>query len=122
MKLKRWSHAGLLLATFWGPCFVAVFCIWVIKARVTHYILHPDLLSVEGDVRLLAGCLAMAALTLVTLLILAATTLFYGVHVLRNANLSDTKKVLWSLLNVLVGPLAMPWYWFLYIRPEHGQS
>lgn len=57
-------------------------------------------------------------LHLLTMLIIAALTVFYIVNVFRNDRVEKDKKVLWAVVLFMGNVIAMPIYWYLYIWKE----
>ena len=57
-------------------------------------------------------------LHLLTMLIIAALTVFYIVNVFRNDRVEKDKKVLWAVVLFMENVIAMPVYWYLYIWKE----
>jgi hypothetical protein len=57
-------------------------------------------------------------LHLLTMLVIAALTVFYIVNVFRNERVVKDQKVLWAVVLFLGNVLAMPIYWYLYIWKE----
>lgn len=58
------------------------------------------------------------SLHILTMLVIAALTVFYIVNVFRNERVDKDKKVLWAVVLFLGNLLAMPVYWYLYIWKE----
>lgn len=50
-----------------------------------------------------------------TMLVIAALTVFYIVNVFRNERVEKDKKVLWAIVLFLGNVVAMPIYWWVYI-------
>src|SRR5919106_545047 len=57
-------------------------------------------------------------LHILTMLIIAALTVFYIVNVFRNDRVEKDKKVLWAVVLFMGNVMAMPIYWYLYIWKE----
>lgn len=114
MVARRLRVTLLGALTIWTPLFLAGLGIWffaVALPSVQHAPTQPpnQLLAslIESIVALL--------LTVATLVVLGATTVYYAVHIVKNERLSERKKALWSLCNVVLGPLAMPLYWYFHV-------
>ena len=57
-------------------------------------------------------------LHLLTMLIIAALTVFYIVNVFRNNRVDKDKKALWAIVIFMGSVIAMPIYWYLYVWKE----
>jgi hypothetical protein len=57
-------------------------------------------------------------LHMATMLMMLGLLAFYIVHVFKNAALRDDRRTLWALVLFLGGPVSMPVYWWLYVRPS----
>ena len=118
MRRGRLMKMVLAILTFWSPFFVVGFAFWLFQSHLLStsggeaIVTQPQLTSVILEVIL------VVVLNIVTLIVLSITTVFYGVHILRNDRLTEFGKVTWSLVNVTIGPFAMPLYWFMYLRVE----
>ena len=108
------------LATLWSPIFIVWLVVWFLRAHLLGLVSG----SVEMDPEEALGALPVVAvmfvLTLATLVVLALTTLVYIAHILKNPALSERGKVAWSLANTVLGPFAMPLYWYLHVWRRRG--
>lgn len=114
MRPLRMGKPLLGALTLWTPLFLAGLLAWLFGVAL------PSLRDMAAAPlsQLLANLIESAvalALCVATLVILAATTVYYAVHILKNDRLSERRKALWSLCNVVLGPLAMPLYWYLHV-------
>ena len=64
--------------------------------------------------------LIAAGVLLFTRVSFPLTTLVYIAHILKNPALSERGKVAWSLANTVLGPFAMPLYWYLHVWRRRG--
>ena len=118
MKPSRFSKASLGALTLWSPLSVVITFVWLFRSPL---LTSPSAVAEFSESQLIltiVQLLLLALLTLITLIVLSVTTLYYGIHILRNDKLSGGKKVAWSLTNVTVGPFLMPVYWYLYVFSE----
>ena len=58
------------------------------------------------------------ALHMITMLMMLGLLGFYISHVFKNAALRDDRRTLWALVLFMGGPVSMPIYWWLYVRPS----
>jgi len=108
--------------TLWSPVSVVVTLVYLLRSPLLTAPSAIADLSQKELTLALVGLLVVILLTVSTLVVLTATTLYYGVHILRNPKLSDGQKVAWSLTNVTVGLFLMPIYFFLHVRGEETNS
>jgi hypothetical protein len=58
-----------------------------------------------------------------TILLMFALMAFYIVHVFKNADLKDDRRVLWAVVLFMGLPVSAPVYWWLFIwRPARGDA
>ncbi len=101
----------LLVATLW-PVAYMVFFMAVIAIAATAGGGDPD-----AELPIPFGFLL--ALHLLTMLITLALIVIYVIDVFRNPRVSQDHRILWLILILLGGLLAMPVYWWLHLRRPH---
>lgn len=65
----------------------------------------------------------LAPLVMVASLMVLFAMAFYTIHALRNELLTSDGRILWLLMILKLGVIAMPLYWYRYIwraRPDYG--
>jgi len=108
----------LAILTFWSPIFVVGFAFWLFQSPLLSASGREAIVTQQQLTAVILEVIVAVVLNIATLVFLSITTVFYGVHILRNAQLTEGKKVAWSLVNVTIGPFAMPAYWIMYLRAE----
>ena len=122
MKGSRLMKAVLAILTFWSPIFVVGFAFWLFQSPLLSASGREAIVTQQQLTAVILEVIVAVVLNMATLVFLSITTIFYGVHILRNAQLTESKKVAWSLVNVTIGPFAMPVYWIMYLRAEGETS
>jgi hypothetical protein len=116
MQLTRQMKLILGLLTFWSPLFTIGVCIWLYESPLLFS--SGQIIETQKQLVVIMMQTAVAVvLSIATLVVLSITTVFYAVHILKNARLTEGKKVAWSLINVTVGPFVMPVYWLFHMWP-----
>jgi hypothetical protein len=111
---RRLGKPLLGALTIWTPLFLAGLFAWLFGVALPS-LKHLDAEPLSQVLMNLFASVAALVLCLATAVVLAVTTAYYAVHILRNGRLSQRKKALWSLCNVALGPLVMPVYWYLHV-------
>jgi hypothetical protein len=106
------------LLSLWSPLFVLGFVVWLLRSPAVTAPARLALLDESELWGIVKELAVLAALNAATVVILAVTTVYFQVHILKNPRLSERGKVIWSLVNVTVGVFAMPAYWLLHVRRE----
>ena len=57
-------------------------------------------------------------LPILVLVLEGALIAFYLIHLVRTDRMSADKKALWAVLLLFANLLAMPFYWYFYMRPQ----
>lgn len=114
----RWTRVLLGLLSLWSPLFVLGFVVWLLRSPAVTAPARLALLDESELWGIVKELAVLAALNAATVVILAVTTVYFQVHILKNPRLSERGKVIWSLVNVTVGVFAMPAYWLLHVRRE----
>jgi len=103
------SVVGVL--TLWPPLYLAAFTVWWAVLVVGRGVPPSD-----GGIP--TWFVVVAVLHLLTILLGFVLLAVYVVDVVRNPRLEGSDmRVVWVLLVVLMGPAAMPVYWWLHLRP-----
>ena len=68
------------------------------------------------------GMRALFALHIATMLIIIGLLIFYVVHAYRSPRVPEDRRVLWTILLLFGSMVAMPIYFWLYIRPADAQN
>lgn len=110
------------LLTFWSPIFVAGLAVWLVRSPLVGAALGRSDLAVRRPGPLLLEGAILIVLLLFTMAALALTSTVYALHIPTNPALTERGKIVWSVVNVTVGGLVMPYYWYAYIwkRPSPG--
>jgi hypothetical protein len=53
-----------------------------------------------------------------TILEIMALAVYYIIHCIKNAALKQDMRIIWVILLIMGGIIAMPIYWYLYIWPS----
>jgi hypothetical protein len=106
------------ILTFWSPLFVACLIVWFARSPLAAAVLRGDATTGRRLVPLLLEGGILIALLLFTMAALALTSTVYAVHIVTNPALSERAKVVWSVVNVAIGGLVMPVYWYVYLWRE----
>ena len=100
----------LLVATLWPLAYMLFFFAVVGIASVAGGG-EPD-----GNLPIPFGVLI--ALHLLTMIVTLALIVIYAIDVFRNPRVDPDHRVLWLILILLGGIIAMPVYWWLHLRPS----
>jgi hypothetical protein len=98
------------LVTLWPFAYVILFFV-VIVSMILFVGAEPG----TGPPPLIA---LIFPLHILTMLLIAALTVFYIVNIFRNPRVDKDKKVLWAVVLFMGNAIAMPVYWYLYIWKE----
>ena len=104
--MRRWL---ILAATLWPIVYMAFFFVVVGIASIAGDGDPDDDFPVPFGVIL--------ALHLLTMLIIVVLLVVYVVDVFRNPRVPQDQRVMWLIVILLGGPIAMPIYWWLHMRP-----
>ena len=113
--MKRLTKVSLGLLALWSPVSIVVTIVWLVRSPFLASPGEVPDLSQDQLIRVVMELMLVALLNLITLICLAVTTLYFGIHILKNAKLTEGKKIAWSLINVTIGPFLMPAYWYMYV-------
>ena len=122
MPHSRMSPATLGALTLWTPVYTLGLGAWFLLSPIAPMVTSRFEVPQEEIAPMIVELTAMIILTLGTLVVLALTTVYYAVHIVRNPRLREGRKAAWSVANVMVGPFVMPFYWYLYCRREPAAS
>jgi hypothetical protein len=111
MKLGKGMKVLVGLLTLWMPLYFIGFMVFVLSMIVVAA-------SQQGEKGLPVAFGILAVLHLFTLLLSIALAVFYIVHVVKNPRIQQTNRVVWVIVLLFGGVIAMPIYWYLHIWPE----
>ena len=92
------------LATVWPAAYIVLFFVFVFSTVFFDN-------GLDGPPNFFPVILL---LHLLTMLVIAALTIFYIVNVFRNPRVDKDKKALWAVVLFMGSVIAMPVYWYLY--------
>ncbi len=113
-----YSRSTVLLlgaATLWPPLYLVSFFLIIFGVVASTAsgqppaFLHP---GASGPPLAFVGLFAAHGCTMVVML---ALVVFYAVDVFRSPHVPERQRVLWLLVLLLGGIVAMPIYWWLYL-------
>lgn len=96
------------IITFWPAAYMVIFFVFIVSTIVFTG------RGGGGDEVLGPLFAAIFVLHFLTMLVIAALTVFYMVNVFRNERVEKDKKVLWAVVLFLGNVIAMPIYWYVY--------
>jgi hypothetical protein len=120
VQKSRVSTVTLGVLTAWSPVVVVASVAWFFASHIWSLSQRASDLPEGQLLGLMAQLVIMIALHVVTFILLSFTTLYYAAHVIRNPELKERQKVVWSIVNVTVGVFVMPVYWYLYLWRARG--
>jgi hypothetical protein len=100
----------LLVATLWPIAYMLFFFAVVGIAAAAG--------GGDPDNELSVPFAVLIALHLFTMLVTLALIVIYVIDVFRNPRVDPDHRVLWLILILLGGIIAMPVYWWLHLRPS----
>lgn len=103
--MKKTTNLLLGLATLWPCAYMVLFFL---------FIFSTILFAPGSGTGTPIGFATIFALHLLTMLVIAALTVFYMVNIFKNDRVDKDKKVLWAIAIFLGNMIAMPIYWYLY--------
>lgn len=89
------------ITTFWPAAYMILFSAFIVSTILSGF--APG-----------SAFAVIFALHMVTMLLIAALTVFYIVNVFRNDRVDKDKKALWAIVLFLGNVIAMPVYWYIY--------
>ncbi|MDA0171826.1 hypothetical protein OJ998_22190 [Solirubrobacter taibaiensis] len=99
----------LLFGALWPPIYMLGFAALVIEATIRN--------GGDPDNDLLIPFGVVVGVHLGTMLVILAAAIAYVVHAWKNPQLTPDNRTLWVVVLLLGAPVAMPIYWWLYVRP-----
>lgn len=106
MKLSRPIKLLVGAATLWIPLYMIAFFAIVFAGVFTHSAPGIEAFDVLFSVHMATSLLSVALLVL------------YVVHIFQTKALASDQRIMWLLVILFLGPLAMPVYFFKYLLPE----
>jgi intracellular septation protein A len=100
----------MLFGALWPAIYMVFFIVLVVEATVRN--------GGDPDNDLLVPFGVVMALHITTMLIILAAAVAFVIHAWRNSHIDKDQRMLWVLVLLLGAPIAMPIYWWLYVR--HG--
>src|SRR5215210_5308888 len=110
--MKKRNKILLGIATAWPIIYIPLFILFMFS-----FVLMADRRA-SPDGAFPAMFLLIFPLHILTILGGLALSVFYIVNVFRNPRVEKDKQVLWVLMLFMVGLVALPIYWYLYIWRE----
>jgi intracellular septation protein A len=102
----------MLLVAVWPLIYIPLFIALVIESTVRN--------GGDPDNDLLIPFELLMALHIGTMLLLVAGAVAYVAHAWRSPRVGKDERVLWVIVLILGGVIAMPIYWWLHIRPREA--
>jgi hypothetical protein len=106
MKLSRPIKLLVGAATLWLPLYMIAFFVIVFTGVFMHS--APDFDSFD----------VLFRVHMVTSLLSVALLVFYIVHIFQTKALPSDQRIMWLLVILFLGPLAMPVYFFKHVVRE----
>lgn len=97
------------LFTLWPPIYFVIFIFMFIQ--IFFSMMGLGIIN-ESNFFILFG------MHIVTMLIIFMLIAVYLINVFRNVSVDKDKKILWTILILFAGIIAMPIYWYLFIWKE----
>ena len=106
MKLSKPVKVLVGGATVWLPLYMMAFSAIVFAGMFTHSAPDIEAFDVLFRVHMATSILSVGLLA------------FYVVHLFQAKHLVGDQRVMWALVILFLGPLAMPFYFFKHVWPE----
>ena len=103
-------RAPTLFGALWPAVYFVFFIVLVVEATLRN--------GGDPDNDLLIPFELLMVLHIGTMLIIIAAAVAYVVHAWRSPRVPKDQRTLWVIVLLLGGPIAMPIYWWLYVRPS----
>lgn len=100
----------MLIGALWPPIYMLFFFALVIEATVRN--------GGDPDNDLLVPFGLLIGLHLLTMLVIIGAAIAYVVHTWNNPRLTSDQRTVWTIVLLLGAPVAMPIYWWIYVRPS----
>lgn len=107
IPMRRWLLGAVSL---WPPVYFAFFALVVAIATVRG--------GGDPDEHLLVDEQVLSRLHVVTLGVILALLALFVRDAYRNPRLRDERRTFWAMVLLLAAPIAMPIYWWTYMRPR----
>lgn len=104
---RRWLIG---LATLWPLTYFALFFLVIAVATISGGGNPGDDLLVAEPVLL--------ALHFATIIVIIALLVFYVRDAYRSPQIPDDRRTFWAVVLCMGNAIAMPIYWWLYVRPK----
>jgi hypothetical protein len=106
MKLSKPVKLLVGGATVWLPLYMIAFFVIVFTGVFMHS--APDVDSFD----------VLFRVHMATTLLSVGLLVFYIVHIFQTKLLASDQRIMWLLVILFLGPLAMPIYFFKYVWPD----
>jgi hypothetical protein len=106
MKLSRPIKMLVGAATLWIPLYMIAFMAIVFSSVFSHSAPDIDSFDVLFRVHMATSLLSVALLVI------------YIVHLFQTKAIPSDQRIMWLLVILFFGPLAMPVYFFKHMWPE----
>ena len=104
------------LATFWPPLYILIFCGFIL---FTIVLFAP---GASGTSEFPVGAFVVLTVLHVTTMVLSLILLvIYCIHLMKNDQLGNLRTP-WLVFMLLGGIIAMPIYWYWYLRPHSSDA
>lgn len=111
--MSKFLKILILLATLWPLLYIGLF--------IAFFIFTMSF-AAQGGHNISGGpppvFIVIFGLHIFTMVWDVGLMIFYIVHVFRTKAIRETMKILWTIVLIFGGPIAMPIYWYLYIWRE----
>lgn len=98
----------MLVGALWGPVYFVFFLGLILEATLRN--------AGDPDNDLLIPFGVLIGLHVFTMVLLLGVTVLYVIDVFRNPRVKSDQRVLWLIVLLLGGLIAMPIYWWIYVR------
>ncbi|MDA0181644.1 hypothetical protein OJ997_15165 [Solirubrobacter phytolaccae] len=102
-------RAFMLFGAFWPPIYMVFFIALIVEATIRG--------GGDPDNDLLIPFGVLIGLHLATMLLMLGAAVAYVLHAWRNPRVPQDQRVLWLVVILLGAPIAIPIYWWIYLRP-----
>jgi intracellular septation protein A len=107
-------RALMLFAALWPLVYMIAFVVLILESALRG--------GGAPDHDLLVPFGVLVALHVATMLVMVAGLIAYVVHAWRNPRVKKDERTLWVLVLLLGGPIAMPIYWWIYVRGDSAKG
>ena len=102
MKFRSILKTGLLIITLWPLVYIFFFANTVVDISFRDGKVNSTFITAH----------------IFTLLLTVALIVFYIVALYQNNRIKGNSKMLWTISLLMLNVIAMPCYWWIYIKPS----